>query len=146
MFLYFFKLELQRSYKHGSYSKKSVYQQIFIDTHSFKRSRLVAVHCWEGLGLVAAWRPLHHAPFLLDCQYRLYSLSVLNFFICHYQGLPLPCTTNVISCQYLTLDRVGIEPTTFQSADQASNHYTVDTMGYTLLLCKADMHRSGSRT
>ena len=81
---------------------------------------------------------MHHAPFLLDCQYRLYSLSVLSFFICHYQGLPLPCTTNVISCQYLTLDRVGIEPTTFQSADQASNHYTVDTTGYTLLLCKAE--------
>ena len=89
---------------------------------------------------------MHHAPFLLDSQYRLYSLSVLSFFICHCQGLSLPCTTNVISCQYLTLDRVGIEPTTFQSADQASNHYTVDTTGYTLLLCKADMHRSGSRT
>ena len=88
---------------------------------------------------------MHHAPFnhtplllLLDSQYRLYTLSVLSFFIhhwhCHYfchrhcQGLPLPCTTNVISCQYLTLDRVGIEPTTFQSADHASNHYTTGAL------------------
>ena len=88
MFLYFWKFEPQRSYKHGSYSKKSVYQQIFIDTHSFKRSRLVAVHCWEGLGLVAAWRP--YAPCTVSAWLSVSTVQPLSPQFLYF---PLPRST-----------------------------------------------------
>ena len=79
---------------------------------------------------------IHHfcSTLSIDCTASQYSVSsytiaitfaigIVKVYHCH-----APLSTNVISCQYLTLDRVGIEPTTFQSADQASNHYTTGAL------------------